>query len=182
MFQINRLLSHRVRWFTAIVLLNTATFASQRGAVAGGDVDPKTGMKFPARISSFKREGPIEYDAAGYPEATYLLGRIAFASVFYYKEAPFLMEYANARDAVKIKTPSARLISDGASNLHPGGRRCVFTFQETFLGEPKVKVLSDLLMFPHRDFYLTFRITYVASQASRARKEIDELVRGFKMP
>jgi hypothetical protein len=37
-------------------------------------------------------------------------------------------------------------------------------------------------MFPHRDFYLTFRITYVASQVDRARKEIDEVVRGFKMP
>jgi hypothetical protein len=182
MFQTNRLLSHRVRWFTATVLMSTATFASQRGAVPGGDVDPKTGMTFPAHISSFKREGPIEYDAGGYPEATYLLGRVALASVFYYKDAPFLTEYANARNAVKIKTPSARLISDGPSNLHPEGRRSVFTFQETFLGEPKIKVLSELLMFPYRDFYLTFRITYVASQANRARKEIDELVRGFKMP
>lgn len=182
MFQANHLLSHLVRCFTAIVLISTASFASQRAAVVGSDVDPKTGMKFPARIGSFMREGPIEYDPAGYPEATYLLGRIAFASVFYYKEAPFLTEYANARAAVKIKTPSARLISDGASSLHPGGRRSVFTFQETFLGEPKVKVLSELLMFPHKDFYLTFRITYVANQANPARKEIDELVRGFKMP
>ena len=182
MFQTDRLLSSRVHCFTAIALISTAFFASQGAAVAGGDVDPKTGMKFPARIGSFIREGPIEYDAAGYPEATYLVGRIALASVFYYKEAPFLTEYANARKAVKIKTPSARLISDSASNLHPGGRRSLFAFQETFLGEPKVKVFSELLMFPHKDFYLTFRITYFASQANRARKEIDELVRGFKMP
>jgi hypothetical protein len=182
MFQANRLLSHRARWFIAIVLISTAFFATQRSAVARGDVDPKTGMRFPARVGSFERESGIEYDAAGYPEATYLLGRIALASVFYYKEAPFSTEYANARDAVKIKTPSARLISDGPSNLHPGGRRAVFTFQETFLGEPKVKVFSELLMFPNRDLYLTFRITYVASQANRARLEIDALVRGFKMP
>ena len=139
-------------------------------------------MKFPAQIGSFMRKGLIEYDSLGYPEATYLLGRIAFASVFYDKDAPFLTEYANARAALKIKTPSARLISDNASNLHLGGRRSVFSFQETFLGEPKVKVLSELLMFPHKDFYLTFRITYVANQANRVRKEIDELVRGFKMP
>ena len=32
------------------------------------------------------------------------------------------------RDAVKMKTSSARLISDGPSNLHPGGRRAVFTY------------------------------------------------------
>jgi hypothetical protein len=182
MFQANRSLPHCVRCFTVIVLMGAASFASQHDAVARGDVDPKTGMKFPARIGSFHREGPIEYDAAGYPEATYLLNRVALASVFYYKEAPFLTEYAKAREAVKIRTPSARLISDGPSNLHPGGRRSVFTFQETFLGQPKVKLLSDLLMFPHKDFYLTFRITYVANQANRARKEIDELVRGFKMP
>jgi hypothetical protein len=146
MFQANRLLSHRVRWFTLIVVMSTASFASQRGAVARSDVDPKTGMEFPARIGSFEREGRIEYDASGYPEATYRLGRIALASVFYYKDASFLTEYANARDAVKIKTPLVRLISDGPSNLHLGGRRSVFTFQETFLGERKVKVLSELLM------------------------------------
>jgi hypothetical protein len=63
MFQTNRLLSYRVRWFTATVLTSTASFASQSGTVAGGDVDPKTGMTFPAPISSFKRQGPIEYDA-----------------------------------------------------------------------------------------------------------------------
>ena len=181
MLQANRLLVHCVRWFAAIALIS-ASFASQRGAVAHGDVDPKTGMKFPARIGSFEREGGIEYDAAGYPDATYLLGRIALASVFYYKDAPFPTEYANARDAVKIKTPSARLISDGPSNLHPGGRRAVFTFQETLLGEPRAKVFSELLMFPHRDLYLTFRITYFASQANRAHQEIDALVRGLKMP
>jgi hypothetical protein len=182
MLETGRLLSHRVRCFTAIVLMSVASFASQRAAAASGDVDPKTGIKFPAQIGSFIRKGPIDYDPLGYPEATYLLGRMAFASVFYYKEAPFLTEYANARAAVKIKTPSARLISDNASNLHPGGRRSVFSFQETFLGQPNVKVLSELLMFPNHDFYLTFRITYIANQSNRTRKEIDELVRGFKMP
>ena len=181
MFLANRFFAHSVRGFAGIALWS-AFFSSQASAVAGGDVDPKTGMKFPARIGSFQREGGIEYDAAGYPEATYLLGRTALASVFFYKEAPFPTEYANARDAVKLKTPSARLISDGPSNLHPGGRRAVFTFKGTLLGQQKAEVFSELLMFPHRDFYLTFRITYLASQANRARQEIDVLVRGFKMP
>jgi hypothetical protein len=150
--------------------------------VAGSDVDPKTGMKFPVRIASFEREGGIEYDPGGYPEATYLLGHIALASVFFYKDAPFATEYANARAAVKMRTPSARLISDGPSNLHSGGRRAMFTFQDTLLGEKSAKVFSELLMFPRRDFYLTFRVTYFASQANYARKQIDALVRGFKMP
>ena len=181
MFRTNRFFARDVRWFAATALL-IASVATQPSAVAAGDVDPKTGMKFPARIGSFQREGGIDYDAGGYPEATYLLGRMALASVFYYKEAPFPTEYANARDAVKIRTPSARLISDGPSNLHPKGRRAVFTFQGQFLGEQNAKLFSELLMFPHRDFYLTFRITYLASQADRTRKEIAELVRGFKMP
>ena len=86
------------------------------------------------------------------------------------------------RDAVKMKTSSARLISDGPSNLHPGGRRAVFTCEDTFLGAPKTKLMSELLMFPHRDHYLTFRITYLASHADRAHREIDTFVRSFKLP
>jgi hypothetical protein len=182
MSQANRLLLRLGGLFAAIVLMSGESLAREPGAAARGGVDPKTRMSFPARVGSFEREGPIEYDAAGYPEATYLLGRIALASVFYYKDAPFSTEYANARATVKIKTPSARLISDGPSNLHSGGRCATFTFDGTFLGQPKVKLMSELLMFPHRDLYLTFRITYLASHTDRARQEIDALVRGFKMP
>jgi hypothetical protein len=134
------------------------------------------------RVGGFQREGGIEYDTAGYPEATYLLDRTALASVFYYKNAPFPTEYANARDTVKIKTPSARLISDSPSNLHLGGRRAVFTFEGPFLGQSKAKLISELLMFPHRDHYLTFRITYLASHTAEMLAEIDSFVRGFKMP
>lgn len=179
MFQANRSLG--LGFFAVIALTSAASLAREPGAGARGDVDPKTGMKFPARVGSFQREGGIEYDAAGYPEATYLMSRIALASAFYYKDAPFLTEYANARAAVKIKTPSARLISDGTSNLHPGGRRAVFTFEGVFLGRPKTKLLSELLMFPRGDYYLTFRVTYSASHADRARQEIDSLVRAFKL-
>jgi len=180
MSQANRL--RGLSLFAVIALTSVASLAREPGAGTRGEVDPKTGMKFPARVGSFQREGGIEYDAAGYAEATYLLGRIALVSVFYYKAAPFPTEYANARDAVKIKTSSARLISDSPSNLHPDGRRAVFTFEGTFLGQPKVKLMSELLMFPHRNLYLTFRITYVASHANRTRQEIDALVRGFRMP
>lgn len=168
--------------FAMIALITVVSVAREPEAPARGDVDPKTRMKFPVRVGSFEREGGIEYDAAGYPEATYLLDRIALASVFYYRDAPFATEYANARAIVKIKTPSARLISDVPSNLHPGGRRAMFTFEGAFLGQRKVKLMSELLMFPHGDLYLTFRITYLASHADRTRQEIDALVRRFKMP
>jgi hypothetical protein len=146
-----------------------------------GDVDPKTKMTFPARAGAFVREDGIEYDNGGYPEATYVAGRIALASVFYYKNLPFASEYANCREAVTLNTTSSRLISDGASNLHAGGRRAVFKLEDVFLGGPKTKLMSELLMFPHRDYYLTFRVTYLASHADRARQEIDSLVRAFKL-
>ena len=42
--------------------------------------------------------------------------------------------------------------------------------------------MSELLMFPRPDYYLTFRITYLASHADRARQEIDTFLRGFKLP
>jgi hypothetical protein len=57
----------------------------------------------------------------------------------------------------------------------------VFTFQDVILGGPKTKLLSELLMFPRGDYYLTFRVTYLASHADRARQEIDSLVRAFKL-
>jgi hypothetical protein len=179
MFQANRLLG--LVFFAVIALTSTSSLAREHSAGAKGDIDPKTGMKFPARAGAFEREGGIEYDNAGYPEATYIAHRMALASVFYYKNLPFATEYANCRDAVKFKTPSARLISDGSSNLHPGGRRAVFTFEGVFLGGPKTKLLSELLMFPRGDYYLTFRVTYLASHADRARQEIDSLVRAFKL-
>jgi hypothetical protein len=168
--------------FVLIFFITAASpFAREHGSAVRGDVDPKTRMTFPPRAGAFAREGGIGYDNAGYPEATYAAGRVAFASVFYYKNLPFAAEYANCRDAVTMKTPSARLISDGASNLHSGGRRAVFAFEDVFLGGPKTKLMSELLMFPHRDYYLTFRVTYLASHADRARQDIDTLVRAFKL-
>jgi hypothetical protein len=162
-------------------LASASSFARERGAAPRGDIDPKTGMRFPTRAGAFEREDGIGYDDAGYPEATYIAGRMALASVFYYKNLPFAAEYANCRDVVRAETPSARLVSDGSSNLHLSGRRAVFTLEDVFLGGPKTKLLSELLMFPHRDSYLTFRITYLASHADRARQEIDSLVRAFKL-
>jgi hypothetical protein len=165
---------------TALLLAVTAVAGEQKTA-SGRDVDPKTGMKFPARGGAFQRERGIEYDDAGYPMASYLAGQRAWATVFYYKNAPFPAEYGNARDAIKMKTPTAKLISDGSSNLHPSGRRAVFTFDDASLSGPKVKMMSELLMFPHRDYYLTFRISYPAANAERMRREIDALVTAFKL-
>src|SRR5437016_5200897 len=125
MFQADRLV---VVGALAVILSLTSTSALGRKHSAGpkGDVDPKTGMRFVSRAGAFERQKGIEYDNAGYPEATYFAGALGFASVFYYKNLPFAAEYANARDAVRQKNPAAKLISDGVSSLHPGGRRSVF--------------------------------------------------------
>jgi hypothetical protein len=159
-----------------------ATPRDQSSAKLATSTDPKTGVTFPKRLGVFERERGVEYDAGGYPMATYLAGRMILLSAFYYKDKPFSAEYANCRDYVKVVTPKARLISDGPSNLHASGRRAVFTFEGKFLGDPKIKLLSELMMFPHRDHYLTFRITYPAVHADRARHEIDAFVRAFKLP
>src|SRR4029077_12538539 len=120
MFQANRLI------FLAIVAAGISSspslaLARERGTVVAGDVDPKTGMKFPPRAGAFERKGRIEYDDAGYPVGHYFAGTLGYATVFYYKNLPFAQEYATARDAVIQKTPAARLISDGPSILHSGG-------------------------------------------------------------
>jgi len=156
-------------------------FGREHGAAVSGNVDPKTKMTFPPRIGAFERRGGIRYDDEGYPVATYFAGALGYATVFYYKNLPFATEYANARDAVTQKRAAARLISDGSSTLHPGGRRAVFTFEESLDGR-KTKMFDELLMFPRGDYYLTFRITYIASHADRMGQEINAFVRGFRMP
>lgn len=57
----------------------------------------------------------------------------------------------------------------------------MFTFVDS-LGGQKTKMLSELLMYPRGDYYLTFRITYIASHGERMLQEIDTFVRGFRMP
>jgi hypothetical protein len=144
--------------------------------------DPRTGVTFPNRLGAFERDGGIKYDALGYPTAHYWAGRLILLSVFYYRQNPFPIEYANARDAVKILSAGARLTFDGSSNLHPSGRRAVFTLVDKFAGAPNTKLMSELMMFPHRDCYLTIRVTYPAAHQERARQEIDSFVRAFKLP
>src|SRR5436309_14321628 len=137
-------------------------------------------MRFPARAGAFERRGGIEYDDAAYPMATYFAGTLGYASVFYYKNLPFAAEYANTRDAVTQKNAAARLISDGPSALRPRGRRATFMFEGSVDGR-KTKILSELLMFPRGDYYLTFRITYIAGHADSMHQEIDTLIRAFKL-
>jgi len=169
-------------YFGVLIAVSLATSPSlARSSGPKGDVDPKTRMRFPPRAGAFERKGGIEYDDAGYPEARYYAGALGYSTVFYYKNLPFAVEYANARDAVIQRRAAARLISDGISTLHPGGRRAVFTFEESLDGR-KTKMLDELLMFPRGDYYLTFRITYIASHADRMRQEINTFVRGFRMP
>jgi len=113
MFQANGLIV-QAALLVALSLPSPSSLAREHGAGAKGDTDPKTGMNFPVRAGAFERDGGIEYDNAGYPEATYIADRMALASVFYYENLPFAAEYANCRDAVRSKTPSARLTSDGS--------------------------------------------------------------------
>jgi hypothetical protein len=172
----------RIVFIVAACALTNA-FAREHRQDPQNDVDPKTGIAFPVHVGSFQRERGIEYGDAGYPEAAYTLpSRMLLASVFYYKEAPFAAEYASARDAVKQKNPSARLISDRPSNLHPSGRHAIFTCDGKPFGDPGAKYMTELLMFPHRDMYLTFRITYPARDVGRTRREIDQFVRKFTLP
>ena|ERR1700730_7167004 len=179
MFRVNRLLL-LATLLVAPFLMNSSAVAGQHASGPKGDVDPKTGMRFPPRAGAFERRGGIEYDDAGYRMATYFAGTLGYASAFYYKNLPFAAEYANARDAVRQKNSAARLISDRTSNLHAGGRRAVFTFEDSIDGR-KTTILSELLMFPRGDYYLTFRITYLANHGDRMRREIDTLVRAFKL-
>jgi len=182
MFHSNPLLFQRVALFAAVSFTSASLLAREHQDSVRGDVDLKTGISLPKRVGSFERQSEIKYDDGGYPMATYMAGALAMADVFYYKNLPFATEYAGARDAVIRNNPAARMISDGPSNLHPSGRRAVFTFVYESSNDLSTKWMSELLMFPHRGYYLTFRIEYPAAHADRARQEVDTFVRGFRLP
>jgi hypothetical protein len=76
-----------VSLFVGAVLfaVTMSSLARNREHMVRGDVDPKTGIRFPMRVGGFEREGHIAHETAGYPEATYLLDRTILASVFYHK-------------------------------------------------------------------------------------------------
>jgi hypothetical protein len=170
-----------LRRFIVLFVSGTLAFAADL-ASARDLVDHKSGMVFPGRIGLFQREDGIKYDAGGYPMAKYWAGALILLDVFFYKDNPFELEYANCRDYVKVAHPRARLLSDGPSNLHPNGRRARFTFADRFGGGSKVKLQSELIMFPTRDRYVKFRITYPFSHANRAEEEIDSFIRAFAFP
>ena len=66
MFQVNRSILVATLALTLSVA-NNSVLAREHSGGPKGDVDPKTGMRFPSRAGAFEREGGIEYDNAGYP-------------------------------------------------------------------------------------------------------------------
>ena len=135
----------------------------------------------------FVRHGPVKADSRGDPNATYWAGALAFADVFYYRTFGHTLEreYADCKDYVKMFTPDARLISDSRFIISAGGRtrtgrRAIFTSKN--LGGVRERVKSQLLIFPHNDRFLKYRITYPQAHAERAEQEIDNFVRSFPWP
>ena len=172
-----------VGFLLLLALSSNSLSLGKENAGAGSAVDPKTGLKLPARLGAFDRYGPIEYDPNGDPMGTYRAGALILLNLYYYKnDFSFSQEFANCRDEVKIVQPAARLLSDEPSRLQGAGRRAVFTFQGKFSGGPNQKLSSELLIFPHRGRFLKFRVTYPAVHAERARTEIDAFVRSLKLP
>jgi hypothetical protein len=143
----------------------------------------KTGTHFPARLGAFERVGRIQQDADGSSVASYYAGRLIVLGVYYYKDKlSFAQEFASCRDDVKTVTPNAQLVSDGPSTLRDQGRRATFSLRSKFLGDDDVKLISELLMFPHHDRYLKFRATYRADHADRARAEVEAFIRSLELP
>jgi hypothetical protein len=146
------------------------------------------GFKFPSRVGLFLRQGSIKFDQGGNPYASYWAGGLILADVFYYRTYGHTLEreYSDCKDYVKMVSPNARLISDSAISITPGGhahrgRRAVFTVQKGRLAA-RGPAKSQLLIFPHNDRFLKFRITYPQAHAERAEQEIDNFVRSFPWP
>jgi hypothetical protein len=151
-----------------------------------GAADTAAGAKFPARGGLFVRHGPVKFDPGGNPGATYWAGALVLADVFYYRTYGHTLEreYADCKDYVKMVTSDARLVSDSAITISPGGRarsgrRAVFTSKKLGISE---RAKSQLLIFQHNDRFMKYRITYPLAHAEKAEEEIDNFLKSFPWP
>jgi hypothetical protein len=165
--------------FTIVLLFPSAAIAKE---AAQRVTDPRT--VFPSRVGLFTRHGRVESDDWGDPFADYWAGSLVFANVFYYRTRGHTLEreYSECKDAVKIASSNARLLSDSAfSRSGRRGRRAIFIIQKGGLarwGPTK----SQLVIFAIGDRFLKFRITYSIDHAERAEKEIDIFLRSYPWP
>jgi hypothetical protein len=164
----------------AIVLL----FPSASIAKEPSQRAPDSRTLFPSRVGLFTLHGRVELDDWGDPLADYWAGSLVFANVFYYRTHGHTLEreYSECKDAVKIASSNARLLSDSAfSRSGRRGRRAIFAIQKGGLarwGSTK----SQLVIFAIGDRFLKFRITYPIDHAERAEKEIDTFFRLYPWP
>jgi hypothetical protein len=161
----------------AIVLL----FPNAAIAKEPGQRGPDLRTLFPSRVGLFIRHGRVELDDWGDPLADYWAGSLVFANVFYYRTRGHTLEreYSECKDAIKIASSNARLLSD--SVFSRSGRRAIFAIQKGGLarwGPTK----SQLIIFAIGDRFLKFRITYSIDHAERAEKEIDTFLRSYPWP
>lgn len=139
---------------------------------------------FPSRVGLFTRHGRVELDDWGDPLAGYWAGSLVFANVYYYRTRghTFEREYSECKDAVKIASSNARLISDSAfSRSGRRGRRAIFVIKKGGLAQWG-SAKSQLIIFAIGDRFLKFRITYSTDHAERAEKEIDTFLRSYPWP
>lgn len=141
-------------------------------------------VQFPSRVGLFTRHGQVELDDWGDPLADYWAGSLVFANVFYYRNRGHTLEreYSECKDAVKVGSPNARLISDSAFVLSAHrGRRAIFSIQKGPLAEGGPSK-SQLIVFAVADRFLKFRITYPVAHADRAEQEIDRFLHSYPWP
>jgi len=164
----------------AIVLL----FPGAAIAKEPGQRVPDSRTLFPSRVGLFTRHGRVELDDWGDPWADYWAGSLAFANVFYYRTRGHTLEreYSGCKDAVKIASSNARLLSDSAfSRSGCRGRRAIFAIQKGGLARSG-PTKSQLIIFAIGDRFLKFRISYPIDHAERAEKEIDIFLLSYPWP
>jgi hypothetical protein len=167
-------------------LLSVAILLAPGAAIAKQTKPSATGFRavFPSQVGLFTRHGPVELDHFGDPLADYWAGSLVFANVFYYRTSGHTLEreYSECKDAVKIGSSHARLISDSAFVLSGHrGKRAIFSIEKGALARSE-PVKSQLVIFGVGDRFLKFRITYSQAHADRAEQEIDRFLHSYPWP
>ncbi len=185
--------SWRIVLLSALVSLGGVIYM-RAGPFTGGPTlnDPlvhrSSKFAFPAKIGSFVRALPQQYDTAGQDfSVAYdsLLPPIS-VTVFVYPTAGRRLEDEMARreSEITIVHPDARLLTHGDATLSPKKEHAMsasYRYRAVF-GDVPQNVLSGLLVARYHDWFVAYRIVYPETAKALALPAAQKFEQTFAWP
>ena len=172
------------------IFVSCATFQPVGFTIEKGDyVHIYSGMKFPAQIGLFHREGVYNYDNTGYDvSANYKLyepGQV-LVSVYIYptsRSTSIMHEFDKVKAEIVQAHPGANWLGDTEVKHIDGeetvqGKKASYTYVSNFVKRNQ-QVLSYAYLFMRGEWYILYRITYPQLQHDTVQKEVTNFIQAI---